>query len=117
MIIRNPKNIWIPKTGNMPVTKNVLFEKTTINKEGICLYVNGIKVYAFYNEEYLKKNKIVATKETVYNYNDTTSILFVNMPLEIITKESKILWRLSKFSFRAKMYKDSINNKIVINKI
>ena len=110
------KQIWMYTTGNMPMARNVLVEKLTLDKDGICLFINGIKVYAFYDEQYLEKNKIYASKENFDGYV-ILSMLFINMPLESIVKDSKILWRLSKYYSRAKAYKDSINNKIVINRI
>lgn len=114
------KQIWIPETKKIPSIRNVLFEKTTIDKEGFCLFVNGIPIISIYDSQlyHLYDGRKMAASKSNYNkYLNVTDSILVNMPLETICKDSKILWRLSKYSFRARIYLDSVNDKFVINKL
>lgn len=111
------KQIWIPETKKIPSIRNVLFEKTTIDKEGFCLFVNGIIIVANYTDYILGKNRMSGIKNGYGTNEYALEIIMVSMPIEIICKDSKILWRLSKYSFRARIYLDSVNDKFVINKL
>jgi len=120
------KQIWIPDSKIMPLVKSVLFEKTTtINKDGeSCFFLNGVEVIVIYaDEESFQPDKFGrpkiygCKKRSAVEKNTLMAILVANCPIELITTDSKILWRLSKLIFRAKAYYDCVNNKIITKKI
>jgi hypothetical protein len=104
----------------MPLTRVVLFEKTSINEDGICLFLNGVEIFILTENEGLyplnKKGQpeiFAGKKPTDYSNNTLVFLLVLNYPMESIKTESEIIWRLSKFVFRAKAYMDSVNGIIV----
>ncbi len=108
--------IWIPNSKKMPLVRTVLMEKTAMHKRGFCLYLNGLQVFSNYSEQYTLTNIFV--DKITYRRQGRIHLysLAINLPLEVIRTDSKILWRLSKFVFRSQSYNDDINNLILINK-
>jgi hypothetical protein len=117
------KEIWIQNNKTKPLIRTVIFEKTRIDKDiELCLYINGVEVFVIKEEyDFLQPNKFGKPKmyggkeKTPLEKNTLVGIVVWNYPIESVMTDNEIFWRLSKFVFRAKAYKDYINNKIVIN--
>jgi len=120
--MKSVKQVWISDSKITPSVRSVLFEKFTEDKEGLFMYINGVEIHMFKDENcYLKLNKfgmpklLPCTEWTTVDRNTVAFIGVFNHPNESTKTDSKILWKLSRLVFKAKAYKDSINNKIVIN--
>lgn len=115
------KQVWLSDSKLVPSVRNVLFEKFTKDKEGLFMYINGVEVHMFKDElQYLNLNKFGMPKILPDNQSTRVGctlnfIVVFNHPNESTKTDSKILWKLSRLVFKAKAYRDSINNKIVIN--
>lgn len=111
--MKEVKQIWIATTKKMPLIRMVLTEKTKTDVEGTCLYVNGIFIHLTQIENWVPKGKIIKENQD-YRFRKVLNGLIVNMPLEVITKHSDVIWRFAKYTFRAKGYADHINKKVNI---
>jgi len=116
------KQVWLSDSKITPSVRNVLFEKYTKDEEGIFMYINGVEVHMVKDENfYLNLNKfgmpkiLSCTKWTTTHKDTLIYIGVFNYSNESSKTDSKILWKLSRLVFKAKAYKDSINNKIVRN--
>ena len=121
-MMKKIKQVWISDSKITPSVRSVLFEKYTKDEEGSFMYINGVEVRMFKDEHsHLKVNKfgmpklLPCTEWTKVDRNTLAFIGVFNHPNESTKTDSKILWKLSRLVFKAKAYRDSINNKIVIN--